>query len=139
MKLAFGSNSNTFFFHFLLRTIGDLEAELRKAQKQRQHQNKQSRRSLCFQLSVGNRWFWLWFSSTSDTANCVRQKWEKESQVSQRSEFLTLPIFDSHNWEAEGQWQCGRLSLLTFFGEAKKVSGRRATPGQLTLIITKSQ
>ena len=24
----------------------------------------------------------------------------------------------------------GRLSLLTFFDEAKKVSGRRATPGQ---------
>ncbi|WP_395010533.1 hypothetical protein, partial [Undibacterium sp.] len=32
------------------------------------------------------------------------------------------------NWEAEGQWQRGRLSLLTFFGEAKKVSGCRATP-----------
>ena len=26
----------------------------------------------------------------------------------------------------------GRLSLLTFFGEAKKVSSRRATPGQPT-------
>nr|WP_315475338.1 hypothetical protein [uncultured Undibacterium sp.] len=45
----------------------------------------------------------------------------------ERSEFLTLPIFDLHNWEAEGQWQRGRLSLLTFFGEAKKVSSRRST------------
>ena len=71
--------------------------------------------------------------TTSDTANCARQKWEKESQMFERSEFLTLPIFDSHNWEAEGQWQRGRLSLLTFFGEAKKVSGRRATPGQRRL------
>ena len=33
----------------------------------------------------------------------------------ERSEFLTLPIFDLHNWEAEGQWQRGRLSLLPFF------------------------
>ena len=47
--------------------------------------------------------------------------------------FEAFPFFDSHNWEAEGQWQRGRLSLLTFFGEAKKVSGRRATPGQRTM------
>jgi hypothetical protein len=31
--------------------------------------------------------------------------------------------------EPEGQRLRGRLSLLTFFGEAKKVSSRRATPG----------
>ena len=49
----------------------------------------------------------------------------------ERSEFLTLPIFVLHNWEPEGQWQRGRLSLLTFFGEAKKVSGCRATPDLL--------
>ena len=30
----------------------------------------------------------------------------------------------------------GRLSLLTFFGEAKKVSCRRATPGLITIAIT---
>jgi hypothetical protein len=29
----------------------------------------------------------------------------------------------------KGQRPCGRLSLLTFFGETKKVSGRRAAPG----------
>jgi len=29
---------------------------------------------------------------------------------------------------------CGRLSLLTFFGEAKKVSGCRAAPGIPSLI-----
>ena len=28
---------------------------------------------------------------------------------------------------------CGRLSLLTFFGEAKKVSGCRAAPGKALL------
>jgi hypothetical protein len=33
--------------------------------------------------------------------------------------------------EPEGQLPRARLSLLTFFGEAKKVSGRRATPGKL--------
>ena len=46
----------------------------------------------------------------------------------ERSEFLTLPIFVLHNWEPEGQWQRGRLFWVTFFGEAKKVTGRRATP-----------
>ena len=64
---------------------------------------------------------------------------DKESLVSEpQASFKAFPFFDLHNWEAEGQWQCGRLSLLTFFGEAKKVSGRRATPGQRTLIITTS-
>jgi hypothetical protein len=46
----------------------------------------------------------------------------------ERSEFLALPIFVSHNWETEGQWQRGRLFWVTFFGEAKKVTGCRATP-----------
>ncbi|GGX08096.1 hypothetical protein [Undibacterium macrobrachii] len=57
----------------------------------------------------------------------------------ERSEFLTLPIFVSHNWEAEGQWQRGRLSLLTFFGEAKKVSGCRATPDLLAMSLCEGQ
>ena len=35
--------------------------------------------------------------------------------------------------EPEGRRTWGRLSLLTFFGEAKKVSSRRATPGFHTL------
>jgi len=42
--------------------------------------------------------------------------------------FEAFPFFVLHNWGPEGQWQHGRLSLLTFFGEAKKVSGCRATP-----------
>jgi hypothetical protein len=46
----------------------------------------------------------------------------------ERSEFLTLPIFALHNWAPEGQWQRGRLFWVTFFGEAKKVTGCRATP-----------
>ncbi len=41
--------------------------------------------------------------------------------------FNTFPFFVLHNWEPEGQWQRGRLSLLTFFGEAKKVSSCRST------------
>jgi len=35
---------------------------------------------------------------------------------------------------AAGNDSCGRLSLLTFFGEAKKVSGCRAAPGKPSLI-----
>ena len=58
------------------------------------------------------------------------RKWIKKVSLSEpQASFEAFPFFDLHNWEAEGQWQCGRLSLLTFFGEAKKVSGRRATPG----------
>ena len=66
-------------------------------------------------------------------ANCAGQKWEKESQMFERSEFLTLPIFALRNWVPEGQRYLRRLLLLTFLGEARKVSGRRATPGQRRL------
>jgi hypothetical protein len=35
--------------------------------------------------------------------------------------FEAFPFFVLHNWEAEGQWQRGRLSFAYFFfGEAKK-------------------
>ena len=34
-------------------------------------------------------------------------------------------------WGPEGQRLCGRLFLLTFFGEANKVSGSRAAPGEV--------
>ena len=51
-------------------------------------------------------------------------------QMFERSEFLHLPIFVAHNWGPEGQWRLRRLLLLTFLGEARKVSGCRATPDQ---------
>ncbi|WMW81770.1 hypothetical protein RF679_05680 [Undibacterium cyanobacteriorum] len=59
------------------------------------------------------------------------RKWIKNALLFEpQASFKAFPFFALRNWEAEGQWQRGRLSLLTFFGEAKKVSGRRATPGQ---------
>jgi hypothetical protein len=59
---------------------------------------------------------------------------EKEVGVSERSEFRPLPIFcPAQTGTPKGQRRRGRLSLLTFFGEAKKVSGRRATPGNALL------
>ena len=43
--------------------------------------------------------------------------------MSERSEFLTLPIFDLHNWEAEGQWQCGPfLCFLSLAKQRKEVA-----------------
>jgi hypothetical protein len=49
------------------------------------------------------------------------------------SEFRPLPIFcPAQTGTPKGQRRRGRLSLLTFFGEAKKVSGCRATPGILS-------
>jgi hypothetical protein len=59
---------------------------------------------------------------------------EKEVGVSERSEFRPLPIFcPAQTGTPKGQRCRGRLSLLTFFGEAKKVSGCRATPGNALL------
>ncbi len=56
---------------------------------------------------------------------------EKEVGVFERSEFRPLPIFClPQTGTPQGKRRRGRLSLLTFFGEAKKVSGRRATPGK---------
>jgi hypothetical protein len=61
------------------------------------------------------------------------RKWIKKALLFEpKASFKAFPFFVLHNWEAEGQWQRGRLSLLTFFGEAKKVSGCRATPDQQT-------
>jgi hypothetical protein len=63
-------------------------------------------------------------------AVCAGQKMEKEVGVSERSEFRPLPIFcPAQTGTPKGQRRRGRLSLLTFFGEAKKVSSRPATPG----------
>ena len=66
-------------------------------------------------------------------AVCAGQKMEKEVGVSERSEFRPLPIFCfAQTGTPKGQRRRGRLSLLTYFGEAKKVSGCRATPGILS-------
>jgi len=68
-----------------------------------------------------------------DDAVCAGQKMEKEVGVSERSEFRPLPIFCiAQTGTPKGQRRRGRLSLLTFFGEAKKVSSRPATPGILS-------
>ncbi|MBC3873180.1 hypothetical protein [Undibacterium flavidum] len=57
------------------------------------------------------------------------RKWIKKVLLFEpKASFNTFPFFVLHNWEPEGQWQRGRLSLLPFFGEAKKGSGCRATP-----------
>jgi hypothetical protein len=63
------------------------------------------------------------------------RKWIKKALLFEpKASFKAFPFFVLHNWEAEGQWQRGRLFWVTFFGEAKKVTGRRATPGQSKLI-----
>jgi hypothetical protein len=73
-------------------------------------------------------------------AVCAGQKMEKEVGVSERSEFRPLPIFcPAQTGTPKGQRRRGRLSLLTFFGEAKKVSGRRATPSNAPLHGEKTQ
>jgi hypothetical protein len=68
------------------------------------------------------------------------RKWIKKASLFEpQASFEAFPFFVLHNWEAEGQWQRGRLSLLTFFGEAKKVSGCRATPDLLTMSLCEGQ
>ena len=62
------------------------------------------------------------------------RKWKKKWVLSERSEFRPLPIFcPAQTGTPKGQRRRGRLSLLTFFGEAKKVSSRPATPGNAPL------
>ncbi|MFZ6800138.1 hypothetical protein [Undibacterium sp. Di24W] len=56
------------------------------------------------------------------------RKWIKKALCVSEASFKAFPFFVLHNWEAEGQWQRGRLSLHPFFGEAKKGCGCRATP-----------
>jgi hypothetical protein len=48
----------------------------------------------------------------------------------ERSEFRTFPIFTYAQTGTRRAVHCGRLFWITFFGEAKKVIGRRATPDQ---------
>jgi len=60
------------------------------------------------------------------------RKWIKKVLLFEpKASFNTFPFFVLHNWEAEGQWQRGRLFWVTFFGEAKKVTGCRVTPDLL--------
>jgi len=62
------------------------------------------------------------------------RKWKKKWVLSERSEFRPLPIFcPAQTGTPKGQRRRGRLSLLTFFGKAKKVSSRPATPGNAPL------
>ena len=56
------------------------------------------------------------------------RKWIRKLRCLSAASFEAFPFFVLHNWAPEGQWQRGRLSLLPFFGEAKKVTGCRATP-----------
>ena len=55
----------------------------------------------------------------------------KKGNLSERSEFVSLPDLGAATTGTpqRGAANRGRLSLLTFFGEAKKVSGCRAAPG----------
>jgi hypothetical protein len=57
-------------------------------------------------------------------------EWHFKSTLTHRHEpeFSQRPVRASGAGESEGLAQPGRLSLHTFFGEAKKVCGRGATP-----------
>jgi hypothetical protein len=67
-----------------------------------------------------------------------RQRTRNETCLSEASSFH-FPLALSLWRKPEGQRHRGRLFLLTFFGEAKKVSGSRATPGDLSWCKTKSK
>ncbi|MFZ6672653.1 hypothetical protein [Undibacterium sp. Xuan67W] len=59
------------------------------------------------------------------------RKWKKKCPLSEpQASFGHFPFFDLLKREPEGQRLCGRLLLLTFLGEARKVSSRRSTTGR---------
>jgi len=58
------------------------------------------------------------------------EKWKKKWTLFERSEFRPLPIFCfAQTGTPQGLRLRGRLLLLTFLGETRKVSGCRAAPG----------
>src|SRR5450830_910554 len=57
------------------------------------------------------------------------EKWKKKEKLSERSEFFSSHFLLRSAGHPEAAGSRGRLSLLTFFDEAKKVSGCRAAPG----------
>jgi hypothetical protein len=57
------------------------------------------------------------------------RKWKKKALLFEpKASFNAFPFFVVRNWEPEGQRHLRRLFWVTFFGEAKKVTGSRATP-----------
>ena len=58
------------------------------------------------------------------------RKWKKKALCLSVASFKAFPFFVMHNWAHEVQRYLRRLLLLTFLGEARKVSGCRATPDQ---------
>jgi hypothetical protein len=55
---------------------------------------------------------------------------QAKMRPAREASFEAFPFFAVHKWEPGGRWRLRRLFLVTFFGEAKKVTGRRATPDQ---------
>jgi hypothetical protein len=71
------------------------------------------------------------FSSHVALPIVCNRKWKKKALLSEpQASFKAFPFFVMHNWAHEVQRYLRRLLLLTFLGEARKVSGRRATPDQ---------
>jgi hypothetical protein len=72
----------------------------------------------------------LWLlKSAWDAANKVAGKTDKKRNMSERSEFISFPVLPATLLGTRRAASCGRLLLLTFLGETRKVSSRRATPG----------
>jgi len=74
-----------------------------------------------FDVAVKSAW---------DAAADAVPKSDQKRNMSERSELVSFPDFGPAAAGTRRAVACGRLSLLTFFGETKKVSGRRATPGK---------
>ena len=60
----------------------------------------------------------------------LRIKWIKKALLFERSEFQGFPILGDTYLGTRRAAKRGRLFWVTFFGEAKKVTGRRAIPDQ---------
>ena len=56
---------------------------------------------------------------------------DQKRKMSERSELFSFPVLSRLAVGTRRAASCGRLLWLTFLGEARKVSGRRATPGQV--------
>ena len=79
-------------------------------------------------FEVSQRIYGTLFRACVTVSACKRIRALQGQRVSSTSHFCP-----AQTETPQGQRCRGRLSLLTFFGEAKKVSGCRATPGNPTL------
>jgi len=136
------------FFHFSHRITGWLQAERPNWLATHRQGTEMERWSRVFAIALKSQRTTITMPQASHPRQCEASRKKnsayesplvtcsnriKKGNLSERSEFVSLPDLSTAptGTPRSGAANRGRLSLLTFFGEAKKVSGCRAAPGNV--------